>query len=61
MYWEPLVFALPEVASRRWHRVIDTALGSPDDIADAETDAPVAEPAYRAQARSVVVLVNRRI
>jgi glycogen operon protein len=60
MYWEPLEFALPEVASRRWHRVIDTALGSPDDIADAEADAPVAGQPYRAQARSVVVLVNRR-
>jgi len=53
---QPQSFQLPH--RMRWRRWIDTALPSPDDIVD-WTDAPELDDAssYRAQARSVVVLV----
>jgi glycogen operon protein len=56
-YWEPLTFQLPiPPSARRWHRCIDTALPSPDDICRVE-DAPAhTEATYVAQPRSVVIL-----
>ncbi len=60
-WWQPLRFALPPtgLADGRWHRWIDTALPSPDDIVDWAAAPPLAEPAYGAQPRSVVVLLVR--
>ena len=58
-YWESLDFELPPVddAQGSWHRCIDTYLESPDDICEL-ADAPQVEgPAYRAQPRSVVLLL----
>ncbi|MBX7165778.1 MAG: glycogen debranching protein GlgX [Pirellulales bacterium] len=57
-YWEPLEFELPVLPSGgSWSRWIDTALDSPDDIVPWQ-DAPVHESAmYRAQSRSVVLLI----
>ena len=60
-WWQPLRFSLPPtgLTDGRWHRWIDTALPSPDDIV-AWSEAPaLPEPAYCAQPRSVVVLVVR--
>lgn len=57
-WWQPLTFQLPP---GRWSRLIDTSLASPEDIAE-----PAAAPAvhldhYRAEVRSVVVLVDRGV
>jgi glycogen operon protein len=58
-YWEPLDFQLPQGTNvkRRWHRWIDTGLDSPEDIIEWRTAPRVLGAAYRAAARSVVVLI----
>jgi glycogen operon protein len=57
-YWKPLSFALPSLSGgERWHRIIDTALSSPDDFCEPET-APVVEAYhYLVEARAGVVLM----
>lgn len=54
-YWDELEFALP--ANRRWRRVIDTAVAPPDDLILPRTAPTVEGRTYRAEGRSVVVLV----
>jgi glycogen operon protein len=59
-YWEPLDFELPPVnkgSADPWRRWIDTGLDSPLDIVPWQTAQPVSGYSYRAEARSVVVLV----
>jgi glycogen operon protein len=57
-YWEDLEFELPPPpAHRPWRRVVDTALPSPGDIAAPGQETPVRTATYRAQARSVVILI----
>jgi len=61
-YWEALDFELPPAQPGRtpWRRCIDTARASPDDF-HAWADAPAVELAsYRAEPRSLVILVSRR-
>jgi len=55
-WWENLVFEIQ--APGPWTRAVDTALASPDDIAEPGKEAPVAGDRYRVQARSVVVLTK---
>jgi isoamylase len=58
-YWESLDFELPRVdktGEEPWRRWIDTALDSSHDILPWETAVSVAGCAYRAEARSVVML-----
>ena len=58
-FWEPLDFELPALDNgRRWKRWIDTALDSPNDICDWEASLPVSEMSYRAESRSVVMLIT---
>jgi isoamylase len=59
MEWEDLEFDIPEVPSRRWHRVIDTAAASPADIANPGEEEVVKGNTYRVRDRSVVVLVSK--
>jgi isoamylase len=62
-YWEPLEFALPvpDTSTDGWHRLVDTSLDSPQDIAFEWDEAPgVPGPTHRVEARSVVVLAARR-
>jgi isoamylase len=60
-YWEPLEFELPPLADHdRWHRWIDTALDSPQDIVEWQTAPAVPGRTYRAGPHSVVLLVARR-
>jgi glycogen operon protein len=59
MHWENLAFELPSVLRRIWLRAVDTSQSSPFDVADFGGEPPVVGTAYKAQARSVVVLVNR--
>jgi glycogen operon protein len=59
-YWEPLDFELPHVngaRSAQWRRWIDTGLETPNDIVPWRTAAPVSGTLYRAQPRSVIVLL----
>jgi glycogen operon protein len=57
-YHEPLDFEIQERPEGGWHRAIDTALGSPLDIAEPGEEAAVASLRYRVLPRSVVVLVG---
>jgi glycogen operon protein len=57
-YWEPLEFELPTLNGDTWRRWIDTGLESPDDIVPWQTAAPVAGASYRAEGRSVVLLIS---
>jgi glycogen operon protein len=57
-YWEPLEFELPPAAGAGWRRWIDTALPSPQDIAEWQSAPPVAGSSYRAGPRSVVMLYS---
>ncbi|MEI7743212.1 MAG: glycogen debranching protein GlgX [Chloroflexota bacterium] len=59
MSWQEAAFDLPQVAGRSWHRVIDTALPSPSDIAGPGDEVAVAGTQYLVHDRSVVVLVSR--
>jgi glycogen operon protein len=59
MYWEQLEFELPTITGRGWHRAIDTALDSPDDILEPGKECPTADVAYLAQGRSVVVMISK--
>jgi isoamylase len=61
-HWQPLDFELPPVNNgdtSPWHRWIDTALDSPNDIVEWKSSPQVPGFAYRAEARSVVVLFAR--
>jgi glycogen operon protein len=58
-YWEPLDFELPRLdGGRAWRRWIDTALDSPHDIVPLHEAPTISGDAYRAGARSVVLLVS---
>jgi glycogen operon protein len=58
-FWEPLDFELPDLGRERpWHRWIDTALDSPNDIVPWQSAPTVPGSSYRAEARSVVVLLS---
>ena len=61
-WWEPLAFALPQpgIDGVGWRRVLDTSLGSPDDIVVDIADAVAVDgPTYTAGPRSTVVLAAR--
>jgi len=58
-YWEPLEFELPRLENgARWRRWIDTALESPEDIVPWEDTPEFSGQSYRAEGRSVVMLVT---
>jgi glycogen operon protein len=57
-YWEPLAFELPPRGDGDpWHRCIDTALPSPDDIQPWKVAPAVHDAVYVAQPRSVAVFI----
>jgi glycogen operon protein len=58
-YWEPLSFDLPKLdGGASWRRWVDTALDPPKDIVPWQTAPEVSGEAYRAEGRSVVVLLS---
>jgi glycogen operon protein len=60
-YWQPLDFELPRLDSageNPWHRWIDTALDSPHDILEWDRAESVPGYTYRAESRSVVMLLT---
>ncbi len=60
-YWKPLDFELPHCDRNQggWRRWIDTALASPDDIAEWQAAPRITRTTYPAAPRSVVVLFAR--
>jgi isoamylase len=57
-YWQPLIFALPTTPPQTcWHRIIDTALPSPQDITLPNDSRPLTQGHYRVEARTAVVLM----
>jgi isoamylase len=59
MYWDAVPMAIPQVAGRIWHRAVDTALPSPDDIADPGMSPAIHDEKYLVSGRSVVVLISK--
>jgi glycogen operon protein len=59
MEWQDLEFEIPQLESRRWHRVIDTAAASPADIAHPGEEEVVQGTSCIVRDRSVVVLVSK--
>ncbi len=59
-FYEPLTFQIPAAPSgRRWRRTVDTALPSPEDIAELDAGPPVPIPSeYRVESRSMIILVS---
>jgi glycogen operon protein len=59
-YWETLTFDLPHLSGgKRWHRIIDTALLSPEDFCEPEMSPAVDVDKYQVEARAAVVLMAR--
>jgi glycogen operon protein len=58
-YWEPLEFELPLLrgGTESWCRWIDTALDPPNEIVEFQSASRISGQTYRADARSVVVLI----
>jgi isoamylase len=56
-YWEPLTFELPRFPNG-WRRWIDTSLDSPEDITDWKNPPVVDGHSYKAQGRSMVLLIS---
>ena len=55
---EPLSFELPSTPpTRRWHRLVDTALPSPEEIVDHADAPPHHQDRYRVEPNSAVLLV----
>jgi len=57
-YWNALEFNLPPLpgSSSRWTRMIDTSLGSPNDIAEVEKGSEVVGSTYVVNPHSIVML-----
>ncbi len=59
-YWKPLEFELPPLKlGNSWHRIVDTSLPAPDDIADPATAKKIYDSSYLVAARSSVVLLDQ--
>ena len=59
-YWESLSYQLPQLRfGHNWHRVIDTALPTPDDFCELATAPLVNRLHYQVEARSSVVLIAK--
>ncbi|MDX1929748.1 MAG: glycogen debranching protein GlgX [Pirellulaceae bacterium] len=59
MFWEPMSFELPRAGERSWYRAVDTAIASPNDIADAGSEVLVEGSNYIVNGRSCVVLISK--
>ena len=60
-YWEALDFELPPLpAGENWHRILDTALPTPDDFCEPAQAPRLDGTPYQVEARSSVLLIARR-
>ncbi len=59
-YWEPLDFALPDLPTGQlWHRLVDTALRSPEDLSDPPQPLTPGQSRYTVGPRSTVILTAK--
>jgi isoamylase len=59
-HWEDREFELPDIGQCKWFRLVDTALPSPQDIAEQDHEFPlVSQNAYPVRARSVAIFLSR--
>ncbi|MGC2108742.1 MAG: glycogen debranching protein GlgX [Candidatus Korobacteraceae bacterium] len=59
-YSGDLDFELPQIGEREWFRLVDTALASPQDIAEADQEFPLlSQESYLVKARSVGIFVAK--
>jgi isoamylase len=59
-HWEDAMFELPDIGTRKWLRLVDTALNSPQDIADEGQEFPlVSQDSYQVMSRSVAIFVAK--
>src|SRR5579871_6745028 len=59
MFWDELTFEVLPIQGRRWMRVVDTALPSPQDIVEAGQEDTEIVGNYRLKGRSVVILISK--
>ena len=59
MYWNNLEFEIPAIESRKWYRVVDTALPSPEDILESGQEQLIEDKTYLVEGRSIVVLISQ--
>ena len=60
-YWNALDFQVQEGEAAQWQRIVDTGLDSPQDFAEPGSETPLADSRCRLSARSIVVLVRKRM
>ena len=59
-HWDDAEFELPDIGKREWFRLVDTALPSPQDIADEGQEFPLlSQESYPVQGRSVAIFVAK--
>jgi glycogen operon protein len=59
-HWEDAEFELPGIGPRQWFRLVDTALPSPQDIAEEGLEYPLlSQESYPVKARSVAIFVSK--
>ncbi len=59
MYWYMLEFELPKVKGKKWYYAVNTALTSPEDIAEIGKEKRHKGSFCKVDARSVVVLISK--
>ena len=59
-HWQDAVFELPDIGKRKWFRLVDTALQSPQDIAEAGQEFTLSsQDSYPIKSRSVAIFVAK--
>jgi glycogen operon protein len=59
-HWEDSRFELPTLSDRKWYRLVDTALPSPQDIAEQGKEFPLrTQNSYNVTGRSVAIFVAK--
>jgi isoamylase len=59
MDMQDLGFEIPHLQEKRWHQVINTALASPQDVAEADQEVAYDADSYLVEKHSVVVLISK--
>jgi isoamylase len=59
LYWETLGFKAPVGRGRRWHRIVDTARPSPDDIVESDRQTPIEGNQVQVKGPSALALLSR--
>ena len=59
MDWQELDFEVPLLADRKWYKVADTSMPSPQDFAEDGEEEVITQNTYHVQSHSVVIFVSR--